>query len=147
MRGGAGAAAGQSGGGAVKGFFILLASYFIMPLKTLRIVRDQLREIGSKGVLDISTDLPHLNWLRVAGGVVACVAIFGALIFGLIRAISALDAFSYDAGNAIVWFVVYLVIVGPLCAVFFNWFVMYMVELISIWLNINSNIKKMADRR
>jgi hypothetical protein len=149
MRGaGAGAAAGtHSGGGAVKGFFILVASYFMMPLRTLKIVRDQLREIGSKGVLDVSTELPHLNWLRVAGGVVACLAIFAALLYGLIKAISALDSFSYDAGNSIVWFFVWLVIIGPLAAVVFNWFIMYMVELISIWVSINNNIRKMADRR
>jgi hypothetical protein len=147
LRGGAGAASSQAGGGAVKGFFILVASYFLMPLRTLRIVRDQLREVGSKGVLDLSTELPHLNWLRVAGGVVACIAIFLALLFGLFKGISAYNENSYEMGTAIVQFIVYFLIVGPLFAVFANWFVMYMVELISIWLNINSNIKKMADRR
>ncbi len=148
MRGaGAGAAAGAGSGGAVKGFFILVASYFMMPLRTLKIVREQLREIGSKGVIDVSTELPHLNWLRVAGGVVACLAIFVALIAGLIGAISALDSFSYDAGNSIVKFFFYLVIAGPLGAVFANWFIMYLVELISIWVTINNNIRKMADRR
>ena len=145
--GGAGAATGARSGGAVKGFFILVASYFMMPLRTLKIVREQLREIGSRGVIDVGTELPHLNWLRVAGGVVACLAIFGALLYGLVKAISALDSFSYEAGNSIMQFLVWLVLLGPLCAVFANWFIMYLVELISIWVTINNNIKKMADRR
>ncbi|HZF17062.1 MAG TPA: zinc ribbon domain-containing protein [Steroidobacteraceae bacterium] len=146
MRGGS-AAAGSQSGGAVKGFFILVASYFLMPLKTLKIVRDQLREIGSKGMLDVSTELPHLNWVRVAGGVIACLAIIVALLGGLFKGISAYQENSYDTGNAIMQFLVYLVIVGPLCAVAFNWFIMYMVELITIWVSINNNIKRMADRR
>ena len=146
MRGGS-AAAGSSSGSAVKGFFILIASWFLMPLKTLKIVRDQLREIGSKGMLDVSTELPHLNWVRVAGGVIACLAIFIALLAGLFEGISAYNEHSYETGTAIVQFIVYLVIVGPLCAVVANWFIMYMVELITIWVSMNNNIKRMADRR
>jgi len=145
MRGGAAAASGT--GGAIKGFFILLGSYFTMPLRTLIITRNQLREIGAKGMFDVGGELPHLNWLRVAGGVIACVAIFGALLFGIFQGISALDAFSYDKGGALMKFVGYIVIAGPLFAVFANWFVMYLVELITLWVGIANNIRKMADRR
>jgi zinc-ribbon domain len=146
MRGGS-AVAGSLSGGAVRGFIILVASWFLMPLKTLKIVRDQLREIGSKGMLDVSTELPHLNWVRVAGGVIACLAIFVALLVGLFKGISAYNANSYDTGNAIMQFLLWLLILGPLCAVVFNWAIMYMVELITIWVSINNNIKRMADRR
>ena len=146
MRGGA-AAAGSSAGGAIKGFFILVASFFTMPIRTLVLTRSQLREIGSKGMFEIGGELPHLNWLRVAGGVIACIAIFGALLFGIFAGISALDEFSYDKGSALMKFVGYIVIVGPLFAVFANWFVMYLVELISLWVSIANNIRKMADRR
>jgi hypothetical protein len=146
MRGGA-TAVSHSGGGAVKGFFILVGSYFTMPIKTVVMTRNQLREIGSRGMFDVSMELPHLNWLRVAGGVIACVAIFGALLYGIVKAILQLQAMDYDAGGALMRFAGYLIIAGPLLAVFANWFIMYMVELISLWVAIANNIKKMADRR
>ncbi len=149
MRGaGGGAASGaQSGGGAIKGFFVLFGSYFTMPIRTLILTRNQLREIGAKGMFDVTAELPHLNWLRIAGGVIACVAILCGLIYGIFSGISALDSFEYDKGGALMKFVGYIVLVGPLVAVFANWFIMYIVELISLWVAIANNIKKMAERR
>lgn len=155
MRGAGGAASSgaQSGGGAVKGFFILIGSYFTMPLRTLKLTAAQLREIGQKGSFDVTADLPHLNWLRIAGGVVACTAIFGVILFCLVKAISALGGQSYgDYGggdgvgekllHAVGW-----LIGGGLGAVLADWFVMQLVEFISLWVGISNNIKKMADRR
>jgi zinc-ribbon domain len=142
-------------GGAIKGFFILVGSYFTMPLKTLRLTQSQLREIGAKGSFDISADLPHLNWLRVAGGVLASTAVFGMLLWGVVKAIGALsnsnEFESFGGGGGSVgdrlFHALLYLIVGGLGAVVVDWFVMYLVELISIWVGIANNIKKMADRR
>jgi hypothetical protein len=152
--GGAGASGAQTGGGALKGFFILIGSYFTMPLRTLKLTASQLREIGQKGSFDVSADLPHLNWLRIAGGVVACTAIFAVILYCLVKAIGALSGQSYDefggggggVGDKLFHCVMWL-IGGGLFAVFADWFVMQLVEFISLWVGIANNIKKMADRR
>jgi hypothetical protein len=60
--------------GAVKGFFILVLSFFMKPLRTLRMTAKHLREIGAKSALEVeNTNVPHLTWLGVAGNVIASV--------------------------------------------------------------------------
>jgi len=132
--------------GAVKGFFILIGSWFTMPLKTMKLTAAQLREIGSKGAFDISTELPHLNWVRIAGGVLACFAVFVVVIYCLIQAIRSLGQMDFSVQDALLDFVKYLIL-GGLGAVVADWAVMYLVELISLWVGMANNIKKMADRR
>jgi hypothetical protein len=147
MRSSPGAAlASVASSGAVKGFFILIASWFTMPLKTMKLTAAQLREIGTKGAFDISSDLPHLSWVRVAGGVLACAAVFGVLIYFLIQAFRSLGEMNYSVQEALTDFIKYLIL-GALGAVIADWAVMYLVELISLWVGTANNIKKMADRR
>jgi hypothetical protein len=147
MRSGAGAAfASVASSGAVKGFFILIASWFTMPLKTMKLTAAQLREIGARGEIDVSGELPHLNWVRVAGGVLACFAVFVVALYFLIQAFRSLGQMDFSVKDALLDFVRYLIL-GGLGAVVADWAVMYLVELISLWVGMAGNIKKMAERR
>ena len=146
LRTGPGAAlAAVASSGAVKGFLILIGSWFTMPLKTMKQTAAQLREIGSKGAFDVSSELPHLNWMRVAGGVLACAAVFGVIIYCLIQAFRSLGEMSYSVQDGLTDFIKYL-IMGGLGAVVADWVTMYLVELIALWLSMASSLKKMADR-
>ena len=88
--------------GAVKGFFVLVVSFFTMPLKTLRLTVHQLREVGAAGTLGLgTTTLPHLTWLRVAGNFILSVIILVILLIGLYQGVMSLKQLKYSTTAAL----------------------------------------------
>ena len=128
-----------------RGFFILLVSWFTMPLKTLRLTAQLLREVGRKGALDISSDLPHLTWMRVAGSTVASAGIFVILIGGVLGAFASLGQMRDSATSALGGFIG-IPILAILLAVAWDWFIMWLVEFNGLWTGIANDIKTVADR-
>ena len=129
--------------GAIKGFFILLASFFVMPLKTLRLTVQQLRAIGSRGALDVdSTDVPHLSWLKTAGNLIASTVVVVLVISGVIQGLFSLRDFGHSAGSAIGGLIGYP-IAAILSAVVADWLIMFWLELMQLWVNIANDIKHM----
>jgi len=124
--------------GAIKGFFILLASFFVMPLKTLRLTVQQLRAIGSRGALDVeSTDVPHLSWLKTAGNLIASIVVVICVVSGIGKGLATL----WD-GSAIGGLIGYP-IAGLLFAIVADWLIMFWLELMQLWVNIANDIKHM----
>lgn len=130
--------------GVVKGFFVLWGAWFMMPFKTLRITAQQLREIGGGG-LDVANDIPHLTWVRVAGGTVASIAVLLILAAGIIKALAGLGNIGSNTGGALLGLIGY-----PsgalLIAIVMDWFVMMGTEMLGLWVGISQNIKKLAAR-
>jgi hypothetical protein len=137
-------AAAQSG--AVKGFVVLVISFFTMPLKTLRLTVQQLREVGAAGSLGLgTTTLPHLTWLRVAGNFVVSVVIVGILLTGLYQGVMSLGQLKYSATSAIgglIW--------KPLAALFVavaaDWVIGFVLELLGILVVISNDVRSIATR-
>jgi len=131
-------------GGAIMGFFLLLASFFTMPLKTLQLTALQLREIGGKGKLDIAaTEIPHLTWLGVAGHLLASMAVILILVIGVFKGVSSLTHLKYSAGTAIGGLFLYT-IGGIFLAIIADWLIMIFLELLLLWVGIANDIKKIA---
>jgi len=130
--------------GVVKGFFVLWGAWFTMPFKTLRITGQQLREIGGGG-LDVANDIPHLTWVRVAGGTVASIAVILILAAGVIKGITGLGDIRWNASGALLGLIGYPLI-ALLIAIAMDWFVMMGTEMLGLWLGISQNIKKLAAR-
>lgn len=129
--------------GAIKGFFILLVSFFMMPIKTLRLTVQQLRAIGSRGALDVeSTDIPHLSWLKTAGNVVASVVVVVCVVSGIIMGLTSLGDLRDSAGRAIGGLIGYP-IGFVLLAIVADWLIMFWLELMQLWVNIANDIKHM----
>lgn len=129
--------------GAIKGFFILLVSFFVMPLKTLRLTVQQLRAIGSRGALDVeSTDVPHLTWLKTAGNLIASIVGVICVVSGIGMGLASLGDFRYSAGSAIGGLIGYP-IAGVLLAIVADWLIMFWLELMQLWVNIANDIKQM----
>ncbi|MDP2824594.1 MAG: zinc ribbon domain-containing protein [Sulfuritalea sp.] len=129
--------------GAIKGFFILSASFFMMPLKTLRLTVQQLRAIGNQGALDVeSTDVPHLSWLKTAGNVVASIVVVICVASGIGMGLASLGDFRYSAGSAIGGLIGYP-IGSLLLAIAADWLIMFWLELMQLWVNIANDIKHM----
>lgn len=137
-------AAAQSG--AVKGFVVLIVSFFTMPLKTLRLTVQQLREVGAAGTLGLgSTTLPHLSWLRVAGNFVVSAVIVGILLYGLYQGVMSLGQLKYSAQSAIgglIW--------KPIAALFVavaaDWVIGFVLELLGILVVISNDVRSIASR-
>lgn len=132
--------------GIVKGLLVLWGQWFVMPLRTLKLTAQQLRQLGAAGAMELSSDIPHLTWLRIAGGTLACVGIFIALIAGTFEALSSLGEIRYSAGSAILKFFGFL-LAGGFGAIAIDWAIMTgMVEGLGLVVGIANNMKKMADR-
>jgi len=132
---------------AVKGFFVLWGMWFTMPLKTLKLCARQLREFGQAGSLETSSDLPHLSWVRVAGGTIASIGIVIFIAIGVIKGLMSLGDFRYSAGRAFGGLIGYP-IGGFFAAIVWDWFVMtWFVEMLGLWVGMANDIKKLASAR
>ena len=132
--------------GAVKGFFILLASFFTMPLKTMGLAVRELRELGSKGSLNLQgTAIPHLTWLQIASHLFATIVAIVALLAGLGAGIFQLKDIGYNFGSAIGGFFG-SIIGGMLMAIFLDWLVMVFFEGLTLMIGIANDIKKIAQK-
>lgn len=131
-------------GGAIKGFFILIVSFFTMPIKTLKITLAQLREIGSKGKLDVeSTEIPHLTWLGVAGHFLASIAIILIITASILMGLGSLLDLKDSFFKAILG-LIFKPIGGVFLAIIADWIIMFSLELILLWVGIANDIRKMA---
>ncbi|MEW5804967.1 MAG: zinc ribbon domain-containing protein [bacterium] len=136
----------RADGGAIMGFFLLLASFFTMPLKTLKITAVQLREIGGKGKLKVeATEVPHLTWLGVAGHLLASIAVILIVVIGVIRGLSSLKHLKYSASDAIGGLLINS-IGGAFIAIFADWVIMISLELLLLWVSIANDIKKIGHK-
>lgn len=131
--------------GVVKGFFVLWGAWFTMPFKTWRITAQQLREIGGGG-LNVANDIPHLTWVRVAGGTMASIAVALALLVGLVKGLSGLGDIRWNASGALLGLIGYPLL-GLLIAIVLDWFVMMGTEMLGLWVGMSQNIKKLASRQ
>lgn len=130
--------------GVVKGFFVLWGAWFTMPFKTLRITGQQLREIGGGG-LNVANDIPHLTWVRVAGGTLASIAVLVVLAAGIVKGITGLGGIRWNTSGALLGVIGYPLI-ALLIAIILDWFVMMGTEMLGLWLGMSQNIKKLALR-
>lgn len=136
----------KTDGGAVKGFFILIASFFMMPVKTLKLTAQQLRELGGKGSLDTdATEIPHLTWLGVAGHFFASFVVVLIIIVGVAKGLLSLKAFEDSAKEAIGGLIL-SPILGVIAAIAANWLIMIWLELLLLLVNIANDIKKIANK-
>ena len=132
--------------GAVKGFFVLVVSFFTMPLKTLRLTVHQLREVGGAGTLRLgATTLPHLSWLRVAGNLVASIAIVGILAFGLYEAVAALGQMKYSVKDALMGSV-WALVSASFKAIAADWVIGFVLELLGTLVVISNDVRSIATR-
>jgi len=134
-------------GGAVKGFFLLLASFFMMPLKTLRLTVYQLRELGRKGSLEVeATGIPHLTWLGIAGYLFVSIAVILIFVIGVIMGLSAFFArIKYSPAEALG-----MLLLGPIGGVFLaviaDWLIMISLEILGLWTGIANNIRAIEQK-
>lgn len=132
--------------GAVKGFVILVVSFFTMPLKTLRLTVHQLREVGAAGTLGVgTTSLPHLSWLRVAGNFVISAVIVGILIAGLYQGLMSLGQLKYSA-TAAIGGLIWKPLAALLLAVAADWIVGFVLELLGTLVVISNDVRAIASR-
>ncbi|MGQ0835364.1 MAG: hypothetical protein ACT4O5_10685 [Gammaproteobacteria bacterium] len=125
----------------------ILGAWFTMPIKTIRVTARQLREFGGGGAIDVGNDIPHLTWVRAAGGTLACIGIFVALAWGLWKGIDGLGAIKYDTGGALLGLVGYP-LAGALAAIVIDWAIMtWIVEMLGLWIGMSDNIRRMASGR
>jgi RNA polymerase subunit RPABC4/transcription elongation factor Spt4 len=137
-------AAAQSG--AIKGFIVLVVSFFTMPLKTLRLTVHQLREVGAAGSLGLgTTTLPHLTWLRVAGNFVVSVIIVGILLVGLYQGVTSLGQLKYSA-TAAIGGLIWKPIAALFAAVAADWVFGFVLELLGILVVISNDVRAIAAR-
>lgn len=121
---------------ALLGFLILILSYFAMPFKTMKVTIAQLKEVGSKGKLDVAaTDIPHLTWLAVAGHVSASIVVVIIIIAGIVVGLD-------KGGLAIIG----ASLGGFILAMAVDWMLMVAIELITLLAGIANDIKKIAQK-
>lgn len=139
-------AASPSVPGAVRGFFILLASFFTMPIKTFKLTGQLLREVGKAGSFNVGeTSAPHLAWLRTACSVLACVVMVCIILWNLYAAIPSSAEWEYQTDRAALK-LFGRPLLGVLFAIMADWLIMLQMELLSLWLVISNDIKKIADK-
>lgn len=137
-------AAAQSG--ALKGFFVLLVSFFTMPLKTLRLTVQQLREVGESGVVGIgSSALPHFSWLRVAQNLLVSIVIAVILLTGIVSGLMSLKQLQYSVSGAIGG-LIWKPVLALLVAVAADWVVGLILEMIYCIVVISDDVHKIASR-
>jgi len=132
--------------GAIKGFVVLVVSFFTMPLKTLRLTVHQLREVGAAGALQLgSTTLPHLSWLRVAGNLVVSIVIVGILATGLVLGLASLGEIRHSPTDAIAG-LIWKPVAALLVAVAADWVIGFGLELLGIFVVISNDVRTLVDR-
>lgn len=133
-------------GSAGKGFFILLLSFFTMPLKTLKMTIQQLKELGEKGSLDVKeTEIPHLTWLGIAGNFVASLVIVLIVVSGVVTGLWSLRHLDYEVEKAFFGLIIYP-IGGVFFAILANWAIMLWLEILLLLVYISNDIKKIANK-
>ncbi len=121
---------------ALLGFLILNLSWFTMPFKTLKVTIAQLKEVGSKGKLDVAhTDIPHLTFMAVAGHVSASFVVLIIIIAGIVIGLD-------KGGIAIIG----APLGGFILAMAVDWFLMIVIELITLLAGIANDVKKIAQK-
>jgi len=133
--------------GVLKGFFSLWLAWFTMPVKTIKVTARQLREYGAQGAVNTDNEIPHLTWVRAAGGTLACIGIFVALVWGIWKGLASLGDIKYDASGALLGLIGYP-LAGALGAIVIDWTIMTLiVEMLGLWVGISDNIRRMASHR
>lgn len=132
--------------GVLKGIFVLIVSFITMPLKTLRLTVQQLRELGGAGVLGLGdTTLPHLSWLRVANNFVASVVIVTILAVGIFQGLWSLGDLKYSAKDAIAG-LIWKPVAALLVAVVADWIIGIVMELLGILIVISNDVRAILNR-
>ena len=131
---------------AVKGCVVLFMSFFTMPLKTLRLTVQQLREVGAAGTLGVgTTTLPHLSWLRVAGNFVVSIVIVGILATGIVLGLASLGEIRHSFTDAITG-LIWKPVAAWLLAVAADWVIGFGLELLGIFVVISNDVRALVDR-
>ena len=131
-------ALGQSS--AFNGLVVLVVSFFTMPLRTIKIMSRMLREVGDRGAFDTeSSGVPHLTWIQTAGVVLVVFGMVGSALACLVTGLAAIAAGS--AGTFVL-----MLLAAPLAMVAANWAGMWVIETLSLAVDIANNIKKIANR-
>lgn len=137
---------GSQEGSPVAGFFILIAAFFSMPIKTLKITIQELREVSYKGKLDVAaTDIPHLTWLHVAGRLFISIIVVLIVVLGILGGLYSLKDIRYSATSAIGGLILYP-IGGAFAAILVDWFMAIGLELLGLWAGMANDLKKISQR-
>lgn len=140
------AGASSQEGSTAGGFFILIGSFFTMPIKTLKLTAQELREVGRRGRLDIGrTNIPHLTWLEIAGHLVISITIIGIVAAGVVMGLASLAALKYSAKAALSGLILSPV-VGILAAIAADWLMAVSLELLGLLTGIANDIRRMANK-
>jgi zinc-ribbon domain len=132
--------------GAIKGFFVLVLSFFTMPLKTLRMTVHQLREYGAAGTLGIGeTRCPHLTWIGVAANCLASLVIAVILAYGIFEGLSSLGQLKYSVKEAIIG-LIWKPLAALFVAVLADWIVLLFAEVIGTLAGIANDVRSIATR-
>lgn len=132
--------------GVVKGFFLLLLSFFTMPINTLKITAILLKEIGNEGKFDIrATEIPHLTWLSIAGRFLASIIVVSIFTIGVLKGLMSLRHLHQSVGDAIGGLLV-SIIGGVFFAIIANWVIMISLELLLLWVGIANDIKRIGSK-
>jgi hypothetical protein len=133
-------------GSPVAGFFILIAAFFSMPIKTLKITIQELREVGNKGKLDVAaTDIPHLTWLHIAGHLFISIIVVVIVVLGILGGLYSLKGIRYSPTGAIGGLILYP-LGGAFAAILADWFMAIGLELLGLWSGMANDIKKISQR-
>lgn len=138
-----GTSIGSQEGSPVAGFFILIAAFFSMPVKTLKITIQELREISNKGLDVAATDIPHLTWLHVAGRLFISIIVVVIVVLGILGGLYSLKDIRYSTTSAIGGLILYPV-GGVFAAILADWFMAIGLELLGLLSGIANDIRKMS---
>ena len=131
-------ALGQSS--AFNGLVVLVVSFFTMPLRTMKIMVRMLRDVGERGAFDTeSSSVPHLTWIQTAGVVLVVIGMIGAALACIVAGLGAIAAGS--AGTFVL-----MLLAAPFAMVGINWGGMWVIETLSLSVDIANNIRKIANR-
>ncbi|HXK34580.1 MAG TPA: hypothetical protein VNM91_11280 [Dehalococcoidia bacterium] len=124
---------------AVVGFFIVVVSFFTLPIKFLKRAWDELAAIGKRGSveLDDSDDLPFLSWLLILGR--SLIALGAVLLYLLV--ILAASSSEDNAAAAVVLAILF----GPLLSLVFIWLYGMLLEFISVQILVARNTRLTAE--
>jgi hypothetical protein len=133
-------------GSAFAGFFWLIATFFTMPLKTIKLTLMELREIGGGKRFEFeSTEIPHLTWLSVAGHLIATITIFIIILIGFWSGIKNLGNEFRPLSERLGYLILYP-IGGLLAALAANWILMLILELLTMSIGMVNNVRKIAQK-
>lgn len=137
-----GISTGSQGGSSVAGLFILIGAFFSMPVKTLKITLQELREVSNKGKFDVTaTDIPHLTWLHVAGHLLISIIVVVIVVSGILWGLYSLKDIRVSAKVALGGLFLYPV-GGVIAAILADWFMAISLELLGLLAGMANDIKK-----